>query len=272
MSIHLKKFSKAGGRENEDFYLIGNTYIVVLDGATSLKEEKEGQKASWFVRELCKNLKAFILEDNISLQESLLRAWQSLEKEILSQTDVSASIVIARERNKRIEIYNLGDCTTYIQRKNGKTDCLFDSSVSKLDNRVLKRMLKISTEKDITVKEARQEKEIQQMLLKNRDLKNTEQGYYILDTKGTGIREGRVKIYSKDEVKSLLMMTDGFACVVDTYHLFESPIELMEFISKNPIESVYSQLTKVVKEDKDYNQFPRFKDIDDSTAVYIEFE
>lgn len=257
--------SSTQNKLNEDNYLIGKDYIVVMDGATDLTNNPK-YNANWFVLELEKTLK-IELDKKYDLKDTLRNSVNEVKKKVEDTfNEVSCSIIIVREINDKIEYLSLGDCTGVIQFIN-ETKVLYNTSLEKLDNLSLEVLKEQSIKNNTTVLEAKNTIEVKNIILKHRNLKNTKEGYYTCDLSNVGVDNADYYIFNKNEIKNILLMSDGFDDVVSRYKVYKDYDELIKVIYDNSIEYVKEVLYKIQEEDKDLNKYVRFKKSDDITCV-----
>src|ERR1700730_14691534 len=114
--------SQGVGRFNEDRSFIDGSIACVIDGATGLgvSHFETTSDAAWFAEHLAHALRATVMQTN-SLTEALDQALDKV-MELVRQQNIpwtenvetfmlpSATIAIARVRNKELEFLVLGDC------------------------------------------------------------------------------------------------------------------------------------------------------------------
>ena len=64
------------------------------------------------------------------------------------------------------------------------------------------------------------------------------------------------------------MSSDGFSCAFDRYEIFETE-EIMTIVKDKGIEHINEKIRQLEKEDKQGIIFPRFKENDDSSCIYL---
>ena len=160
----------------------------------------------------------------------------------------------------------LGDCTLLIKDIDNNVTKIKDISLEKFDNRAISEMLKIRDENNISWVEAR--KIINPTLIENRLLKNTQDGYWILEFNEEAVNHCIEGKFLDKEVKNLALMSDGFAAIVDTYKYFNEA-ELIERLIDLGAENTYELIREIEEEDKDILKYPRLKKGDDSSIVFL---
>ena len=275
MFSHIIGKSISDREFNEDVYSINPNLIFVIDGATGLGENNimgKGDDAWWFVE----NVKSYLethLNENETIENCLKKITNILYNQYKSNNvDLnkafmpSSCISLFRIIDNQLEYYGLGDCVGVVELKNGSIEIFYDEKLVCLDQVALNAMVEISEKKGISPFQAR--REIQDILIKNRSLLNSEEGYYSLELMGQGIDKAMKKTWKIDDVKRIMCMSDGFYEIMD-FQLFTNVFELMNAVALD-FESVFKLLYDAQKEDRDGYKVPRFKLRDDTTMVYAE--
>ncbi len=259
--------------QNEDTYYFDEDIAFVIDGASSLiKNDKSNYIVHNFVNEIKKYLIIY-LKENISIGDALLKSLKfalkmDLDKEFI-MNDVSAAISIIRIKDEFLEIFYLGDCNILIEYVNSYE--LFScEKLNYLDSIVKKRMVDISKEENNSILETRYHKDINDLLIKNRSLKNKDNGYYTLDTVGNGINKAYSKRIKLNSIKSILICSDGFSQSYDTLNIYDDYKSIINRIRTNSIENIQREILNIQNDDYLLNKYPRFYKTDDITAIYLE--
>lgn len=268
--------------KNEDCVGVSNKYIFVIDGATCLNEvrifEEYSSDAQWFANKTSEYLKN-LDDETLSISQILNNAmieikkqfdYKCIEKGINIIDYPSAGICVFREIGEYIECFRLGDVLGIIEYNNRSIKLLQEKNLIKLDQIALKKQIEISKSKKITVKEAKIF--INDILIKNRNLMNKSNGYFILEPKGEGIKYGETTRINKSDIKSLACMSDGYSCIVDTYKIVKDYIELIKLLNNGKYKELFKEMDKEQKNDKEYNKYPRFKMRDDSSIVFAKIK
>ncbi|MHC9420047.1 protein phosphatase 2C domain-containing protein [Sphingomonas citri] len=67
---------------------------------------------------------------------------------------------------------------------------------------------------------------------------------------------------------TLLLMSDGFAALVDSYDAYDAP-GLMAAVRERGVAALAEELRAIERDDPDCRRFPRFKRSDDATALWV---
>lgn len=265
--FHTIDFQSIGGglRSNEDICGAGEGFAFVIDGATSLSSNQDPSNGYFFVQEVAQSLEKFLPDLSLSLAKCLEKSLENLNQQRCE--GASASILLLREvAEGKVEIFSLGDCAL-LEKQGDKILEFFDDSVSKLDQKVIDRMVSLGKQQGLPPKALRNEEEIQEMLLTHRGLKNTPDGYWIFDPSGVGIPHGRHEIHSVRPETEFLLMSDGFHIAFD-FGLFSGKEEAFKQAKKEGLSSLITALRQAEEGDCDYVKVPRLKQSDDCTVLY----
>lgn len=249
---------------NEDTYIIGSDYLVVIDGATNLGV-KTKYNANWFVLELKKYLKEE-LDKKYDIKETLTNSINKIKQQVDSDfNEVSCSIIIVRKVNDKLQYCSLGDCTGVIEFKN-KVEVFYKTKLEEFDNKSIEVINHTAKQKNISFKEAMDTKEALDILVKHRNLKNKTNGYYTLDLSRIGIQYIDIYEFELKDVNNVLLMTDGFDDVITIYHLYNYE-EIISVINQRGLEKIVSELYEAQDSDATLDKYNRFKHSDDATCV-----
>lgn len=263
----------------EDAVGFSENFIFVLDGASCLTGQNiinESSDAYWFVNELKAGLQQRLEnEDNRTTSEILYEVLFELNKtyyDELSKKNIklpkdspSAGIALFREQNGYLEFFGLGDCIGVITTVHNKTKVLYDKSLSQFDTAAINSIIEIRKNKGLSFLEAKNIS--MDILIKNRNLRNMPNGYWILEPKGLGIPHAITFQVPINEVKAISVFSDGFAQLVDCFGKYQSYSQLHYEMQKDTLENLYNMLYDLQESDPYCNNYPRFKVRDDTSAV-----
>ena len=270
MLSHTSSISEAGGIINEDAVGSGPSYIFVIDGASGLNGRNimnEESDAKWLsrstanmLRERLPDLKISISSIITSIMKDLAHLWKG------NSTDYpSASIAIWRENDGQLEYFGLADCDASVMLRSGKVISWAEENVAKLDNLALKQMVAYSEEHQCSMEEAR--KACAEILIHNRQLKNTENGYWVLDPSCTGIPHARTYLIPAEKCDSVFLCSDGFSQLIGFGEL-PSIQSLHRAVKKSGLLPMKKTLFALQENDHEMTKLPRFKFRDDTSAVF----
>ena len=206
---------------NEDRFVLGKNYVMVIDGATPLLKSNSFNEACWMVNYLKKNLNKNTgsLHDrlfNLSKEAYLKMPVKIKESDYLP----SAGISWVEWDEEYFYASNLGDCEVVVKLKNGELIRLNGEALSKLDSIAVEKMQEIALEKGLHIKDARPY--ISDLLLKHRKLVNKPGGYSAFTLSDNPIiNENSIKILKK-EVEEIYLYSDGFAASFECLGIYEN--------------------------------------------------
>ncbi|UFS63083.1 hypothetical protein LOH54_02905 [Sulfurimonas sp. HSL-3221] len=271
-SIEYISRSGSSDKPNEDGFDTNDAYYLLLDGATGLGMNHiphAESDAKWFVQMFIKLFKekyARGLTTKI-LIENVLSEIQKLYMGIVGTFTLpkyelpSASMVLIRNLdNGQVEVSRLGDCKAYYSTKGDEYSIFNEPKICALDNLILTKM-KIAPISD---------DEIKSLLKKHRSLINTEDGYGALTIDSEGIKKCSnfidKTVLNPQQNDRILLSTDGFSAVVDTYGYFS-----IGDLFGHSLVDIVEAIRKIEEDDSMLQKFPRFKKSDDASAIRLNY-
>jgi hypothetical protein len=236
MTIHSIS-SPGHGEHNEDLIAVFNqeglTDIVIIDGGSSVADEDyldvDAGDVVWFVRQFAAALEHTISAER-SQEESVRLALERVRvtfdamprrAEIPLYAWPIAAMTWARIRKERgettLDAYCLGDCKLFVR--------LADQRVLDLDpfvngqEHVLREQIVLLSKEGITDPATRRER-LMPMLRTRREFQNSTAAPISLCLQPQGPFDARKNSVQLDPGAMLLLMTDGFYRLVDTYGLY----------------------------------------------------
>lgn len=278
----IKQITKRGSniKPNEDKITVLENAMWVLDGATGITGSRISNRetdALWYVEEWDKYLRENIYKSKELkeiFKEGLLYVKSKYIKfkgfENLEHVDYPcAAITLVRILDNKLEYYVLGDCSLLYSSGNGKSIEIVNKGLIKLEEIILTEMKKVAIERNISMLEAR--KECSEVVKNIRKLKNTDEGYWILELNEEAIAKGLYGSLEMKEGANLALLSDGFSQYYDTFNLAKDYREFLSIVSRSKIEELYNNLYKAQEEDSLCNKYSRLKKRDDTSLVYIKF-
>ncbi len=110
------------------------------------------------------------------------------------------------------------------------------------------------------------------LLLMNRNLRNKDDGYWILDLSGVGIGHALKCCWPADSVKTFFVCSDGFAQLTDTFGVYADYAGLLDAVRHTSLDELCDTLFTAQDQDPQANRFPRFKLRDDTSCLWGEIE
>ncbi|MBQ8293149.1 MAG: hypothetical protein IJX78_05060 [Bacilli bacterium] len=251
---------------NEDRFVLGKNYAMVIDGATPLLKSNHFNEACWMVNYLKKRLN--------KLDGPIKNRLMVLSKEAFVQIPVkikeedyfpSAGMSWIEWDDEFFYASVLGDCEVTFITVDNEVIRLNTSELGKLDDFAIEEMVKIAKEKKIHVSEARTF--ISQTLLKHRKLVNKPNGYSAFTLCDNPIiNEKKIKM-PKNKVKEIYLYSDGFAQSFENLKIYASHQEM--FSNSLDLDKEIAMIVETSFGDKYCDKYPRFKKIDDITVIKI---
>ena len=268
--------SAAGGTHNDDCWGSVGTAVWILDGATDLTKERlfpaALSDAQWFANAVDSELRnADWSKATIPLLQSVMqRVLRRFHLEAVGRIDrpslwPSAGFALVRAWGDHIEFINLGDCRVLWKRSDSGAVRAFGSSrVTELDGRVVQEIKRLHreghTNKDVV------RKAIAPMIEAHRKLKNSPEGYWILDASGEGVVHAQTLLIEAADVETILLCTDGYYRLVDTYQQRTDQSLLLASLDIG-VSAMIHEIRNIERMDEHCLKFPRIKPSDDATAV-----
>lgn len=276
---------EAGGGHNEDAIHLAPGCIVVVDGASGLSRESVmgwASDAQWFSHRLAALIGEELTDEPALMVSAVRHALSQLRAEfdqaLGSAHDVtrtarspadlpSASVAIAHLTPTHLEIFSLGDCTTFIGHTDGAVESVHDVSVTRLDTAAISRMVQLAHANGTSVRAAREL--VGEELRAHRMLMNQDRdGYWIADLTGAGVDHATTLRRRIDEIRDVALMTDGFAAACDILRLVDGPRPFLEALRTDGADMLGAQIVHGLDSDPDYERFPRLKHRDDMAVVH----
>ena len=276
--FYYDSISDGSSMINEDVANLNKHGAWILDGATGLNGKNlidKDSDAKWYVKQWDEYVNKNFHRTDIDLKRIVKEGinvvkdkyYKRVKNKSVKSLDLpSSSIVLTRWIKDTLEYFILGDCTLIIENNN-KLNVIKDDSVTKLDNKVFQAMDEIMKKEGKTLPEAK--KEVNNLIVRNRLLKNTNEGYWILGFDAEAVDRG---LYGKIPFNSdtkLLMASDGFSAITDRYNYIDMENLIHEAQNKG-LDNLCRKLREIEEEDSSGDKYPRFKKNDDASAIYIE--
>ncbi|WLI89391.1 protein phosphatase 2C domain-containing protein [Massilia sp. R2A-15] len=279
--------STAAGLLNEDLVAIFHhssfTDIVVMDGASSVADQAyidvDGSDAAWFVGAFARSLADFIGEDRPQ-RDSVLAALDHVAAGFRSRMAGSemplhaypiAALTWVRVRpggggGATLELYFLGDCKTLLRHADGRVEDL-DAWVNPQEAILRDEIARLAGEgvHDPACRRAR----LLPMLRQRREYQNTCTAPASLCLEPRGQFDARESTVHVAPGAALLVMTDGFYRLVDTYKC-DSPASLMQQCIDDGVDAVMRKLRCFEAAGASANGV--VKSQDDASAVLCRFD
>ncbi len=263
--------SRPGGSCNEDAAGGGSGWLYVLDGATGLTGGAPvmdaASDAAWLARETARWLDRHLPDSGRTLEDILAEGMDRLRGQWKGPEDTlpSAGIALFRARGAVVEYFGLGDCAASLQKTDGSMDTWEEQALRRLDANALQQAQALAARKGCSLRQAMPG--IRDILQAHRALRNTPQGYWILDPTGQGIPHARRAEVPLQECRSLFLCTDGLAQCIG-FGLADSLSGLHRRVQRDGLQPLFDQLDAQQQDDLDLQRLPRFKWRDDASGAF----
>ena len=259
----VSMLSKAGKKRNEDIIWHNENCAVVLDGSTPLTETPF--PADQFVKSFV-DIFSVSIEKNKSLYKAANETISILKKQWYNSTSeewsalpsAAGAFVLITEDS--VQLLHVGDCKAVLRGKIGVQKVMSDD-IERFDQKVIEKMHSIRDITGANMDDIVEMKEIKRMLLNNRRMMNVKNGYRILSFNMNPFTKRDILEFSKNDIDSIVMFSDGFSIV-------EEDILRGTFDA----ETLYVKLRTIENSDPYFNKYPRFKKSDDASIVFLNVE
>ena len=187
----------------------------------------------------------------------------------LADTDLelpSASLAVAQLAGGEIELLMLGDCKLLLRQGDGRVEAFDQSSVAPFDAKVVEALRAIRAGGETALSKITPR--LTPIVRENRLWKNRPGGYGVLTADPACVAFAETARRSASDVTHLLLATDGFYRLVDTYGMLTAG-ELMQAALERGLAPLYAELRRLEDADPECLAFPRLKARDDATAVVM---
>jgi hypothetical protein len=177
-----------------------------------------------------------------------------------------ACLAIAHDTVEHIDLFNMGDLTTLVRNGAGTVRRFGDSAVRQLDRQAIALLERARADGLATHHE--RWLSVEGAVLANRARRNVLEGYHVLDVAVSSLGRFQHLRCARAEAVSLLMLSDGFYRLVDTFGRY-SDVELFDAVERRGLEPLLAELRSIEREDDECTTYPRFKRHDDATAIWL---
>ena len=274
----LDAVSQAGTSVNEDRATATARAAWVLDGATGLSLQRlfpGPSDPAWFAAAADALLARLTGErdDSATLLRSLVTALHDACAAAalvpLADTDIelpSASLAAAQFVGGEIKLIMLGDCKLLLRQADGQVEAFDQSSVAPFDAKVVEALRAIQAGGETAL--SRITPMLTPLIRGNRRWKNRPGGYGVLTADPACLAFAETARRPAADVTHLLLATDGFYRLVDTYGMLTAG-ELMQAALERGLAPLHAELRRLEDDDPECLAFPRLKARDDASAVLV---
>lgn len=262
------------GRVNEDLHGSAADAVWVLDGATGIADQRVvpgPSDARWLAeviagalgRALAEPLTSADLLHRVAAAASAAFMRDALRRDAPATDRPSACLALLRLAGPGLELANIGDCRILHRHARGAVSCFGSSKLPALDEAVRQQAIRLQGE-------GVRHDEIWPLLLplirRNRGAMNTPEGYWVVDVTGRWLPHVETTSRAAAAGDALLLVTDGFWRLVDTYQRYDADA-LLSRASSRGLAALIGELRAVEAADEECRRYPRLKAQDDATAV-----
>lgn len=252
---------------NEDRFVLGKDYFMVIDGATPLIKTNNFNEACWLVTYVKNQINKLTgcIEDRLNV---LSKEGFSLLPVKIKEEDYmpSASLAYVEVLDDEFSAHTLGDCEVTFILKDGTIKRCYETDLAKLDDKSINELVHHAKEKNIHVVNARPY--IKETLLKHRKMINKPNGYKGFSlTSNPNIKTSCFNI-KKELVKEIYIYSDGFSQSFEHLKVYDSHEEM--FSKSLDLDEEIKKIKTQAFLDPYCDKHPRLKKIDDITAIKIE--
>lgn len=251
---------------NEDRFIIGKNFYIVIDGATPLIKNESINLAKFLVSFVKKNINKY----KLPIKERLINLSKDAYQYLNLDTDdsaylPSASLSWVEELEDEYHIGILGDCEVTVITKSDEIIRYYSDNLHKFDSNAINKMIEIATEKRINIIDAKEY--IKDILIENRKKINQPNGYSAYTISKNLVINEKSFYIKKDEVKEIYLYSDGFSQSFEHLKIYNSHKDM--FKNSLDLDLEIAKIKETAFNDPYCNKYPRFKKIDDITVVKI---
>lgn len=173
----------------------------------------------------------------------------------------AGALSIVRWRMDSLEYYNLADCSIIVETPEERDIHIRDAGPRPFDA----RLNDIVNTEDNDATPSRDEFLREQF--RNR---NTPDAYYVASLDPHAAYNGLQGRIPLDEVKSVLMFSDGIERLVENYGVYDSWSDARDAVREGGVDELIDQLRHIEYDvDPEGEQYPRTKQADDASTVFV---
>jgi len=262
---------------NADWSWSSESTAVLLDGAAPRSTQRVTPAADdtvWLVRRF---VEAFAAAPggNSDMRERTEHARAVLKREFAALCASAgftpeelpfACLVIAHHEASELQLFNMGDLTTLVRSPSGAIQRFGESAVRELDRRALDELRRYH-EAGVEPHAERRAR-VGPTILLHRAQRNQLPGYDVLDLEAGGADRFEHLTLPARDVRDLLMMSDGFYRLVDTFERYTDD-SLFQAVEQRGLAALLHELRDLEQADPECTRHWRFKRHDDATALWL---
>lgn len=260
----------------------------VVDGATALADITQTSRSSLngvWVADIVKAAAKKHFAETTSAKKLLLLVNQEvannlklkyIDSEVTSAENLpsaSGSVFVFIDKTKNsLEVAQLGDAICLLILKDGTTKLAFQSPSITEDVEAIRLALKISKEKNISLKKAFLYKDIANCMVRGRSKENDKsgKGYGAINGKSSASKYLMSRIEQLDGIKSVIIMSDGMIPPKNNLSNKLDWESVSQLIQERGSKGLYDYTSRLQLSDPNLIKYPRFKNHDDATCIVID--
>ena len=264
-------------KANEDAFAHGPAGAVVFDGATGLGEPllPGTSDAAWVARFGARRLMAH-LEAGLSGAKAVDAALRDAAHSFVGLARRPpqetwempfASMMFCVGVEGGIEAHWFGDCAAVIAAPGGDAFIVGEALASKGAER--ERVAQLAAQSGIAPTSGPGRAEFLPALRQARNRVNKADGYFLFGPDEAALGQARVRRLDLAPGSRILLASDGFLALVSDYGRYS--LNALIDRAGEGLAELGAELRAIEQADPDGRAFPRFKQSDDATALFLEF-
>jgi len=275
----LDSVSAPGRSVNEDRASATAQAAWVIDGVTGLSSQRlfpGPSDAAWLAAAAdasLHDLADFAGDGHALLRQVTARLRQESARAALRSLDEAgldlpaASVAVARLSGDDLETTMLSDCKILLGHRGGTVTALDQSPVAPFDAAVVAALRALRAQGETRLSDVTPR--LQAIIRDNRRWVNKPGGYGVLSADPAGLAFVEVRRWPAADVTHVLLASDGFYRLVDTYRVLE-PKDLLRNAVAGGLAPLYAELRRIEAADSECLAHPRLKPQDDATALLLQ--
>ncbi|MEJ2630939.1 MAG: hypothetical protein P8011_01520 [Acidihalobacter sp.] len=230
--------------ENADWFVSEAPFHILMDGAgpkNNLEFRGFPNSAVWLVRQFASEFVRSLKREFPTFTHRLEYCREKLCDEYSAVMQLNgqkidralvpiACLIALQEHESFYELLNIGDSVSLIKYKSGEIEKFGWNQIALLDQKVLAELNRLKNSISLTHDQA--VKRIWPSIEKNRMQANEMPGYDVISPCVSMFGRLERKMIEKSSVESILLMSDGYWRLIDTFGLLE-PWQLFEGLTNN---------------------------------------
>ena len=249
--------------KDQDAWRVCDGFVAVADGATPLRDEP-----SMVVREYAEAALDELDARRGEPASRMVRAAIEATKHVASSQSppLSSTVALARTVSEGIQIVVLGDCTVVVADTHGRRRTIRDRRLTRIDGEVSEKLARL-TGAGVSLEHAN--KAIAGDLIANRSRMNRPDSYWSFSNELTASRHILHRLYSPQSVSAMLICSDGFARLSDTFAVVAGMTDLLERCQRDGLVGLGRELRSLEQAPNSLMRYPRLDRYDDATAILL---